>query len=298
MGHSLNADLAALKITHPFVIDTSILYPHPRGPPMKSSLKWLAQKFLKREIQKGHGVHGHDSIEDARACLDLVKLKCERGPNWGSGEITGESIFKRLGRTPSRGNTSSTPDHNPDGRRGAIVDHGTPDRNFGAMASFCIGCSSDAEVVNGVRRAVFGDADGKLIPGGGVEFTWARLRELEILRGWSKDHRCPQSTSSSTRPVSPKPIPSNTLGAAVTQTVQHIKSICDFLPPCTLLIVYTGTGDPQELSHMQDLHKTFRNEFKEKKWDELSVKWTDAEEQALRSACRRARKGLGFMCVV
>ncbi|KAI7092453.1 hypothetical protein KC352_g40302, partial [Hortaea werneckii] len=72
VGHSLNSDLNALKITHPYIIDTALLYPHPRGPPLKSSLKWLAQKYLSREIQKGHGSTGHDSVEDAKACLDLV----------------------------------------------------------------------------------------------------------------------------------------------------------------------------------------------------------------------------------
>jgi len=68
IGHSLNSDLTALKITHPFIIDTALLYPHPRGPPLKSSLKWLAKKYLNREIQKGHGTTGpgagHDSSED------------------------------------------------------------------------------------------------------------------------------------------------------------------------------------------------------------------------------------------
>ncbi|KAK6437789.1 hypothetical protein LTR95_006019, partial [Oleoguttula sp. CCFEE 5521] len=71
IGHSLNADLNALRLTHPFIIDTALLYPHPRGPPLKSSLKWLSQKYLSREIQAGHGKTGHDSIEDAKACLDL-----------------------------------------------------------------------------------------------------------------------------------------------------------------------------------------------------------------------------------
>ena len=75
VGHSLNSDLTALKITHPFIIDTALIFPHPRGPPLKSALKYLAQKYLNREIQKGHGTTGpgagHDSIEDARTCLDL-----------------------------------------------------------------------------------------------------------------------------------------------------------------------------------------------------------------------------------
>src|ERR1700742_4424962 len=61
VGHSLESDLKALKMTHPFIFDTSIIYPHPRGPPLKSSLKWLAQKYLSREIQKHHGTTGHHS---------------------------------------------------------------------------------------------------------------------------------------------------------------------------------------------------------------------------------------------
>ncbi len=77
VGHSLNSDLTALKLTHPFIIDTAIIYPHPRGPPLKSALKWLCQKYLGKEIQKGQT--GHDSIEDARAVLELVKQKCEKG---------------------------------------------------------------------------------------------------------------------------------------------------------------------------------------------------------------------------
>lgn len=53
IGHSLNSDLNALQLTHPFLVDTALLFPHPRGPPLKSSLKWLAQRYLSREIQKG-----------------------------------------------------------------------------------------------------------------------------------------------------------------------------------------------------------------------------------------------------
>jgi len=33
LGHSLDSDLNALKLTHPFVVDTSMIYPHPRGLP-------------------------------------------------------------------------------------------------------------------------------------------------------------------------------------------------------------------------------------------------------------------------
>lgn len=297
IGHSLNSDLQALQMTHPFVVDTSILYPHPRGYPLKSSLKWLAQKYLSREIQAQTGAIGHDSIEDARACLDLVKLKCERGPTWGISEATGESIYKRLLRAPSSENHNSLSTGAGEGKTGAMVDYGTPEKNYGQLASFCISCASDAEVVQGVERAVLGDPDGALVPGGGVEFTWARLRELENFGECSNNNQKKDNTSKSQTPAPTKPPSSSALGVAVTQIVQRIKAIYDFLPPCTLLIVYTGTGNMQELRRLQDMQRTFKNEYRYKKWDELSVKWTDAEEQAMRKACGVARRGLGFMTI-
>ncbi|KAI4178611.1 MAG: hypothetical protein LQ346_007385, partial [Caloplaca aetnensis] len=291
VGHSLDSDLAALKFTHPFIVDTSILYQHPRGPPLKSSLKWLAQKYLHREIQKGHGTLGHDSVEDSRACLDLVKMKCEKGPEWGSSASTSETIFKRLSRTPKAGST--VVGDGGQGKIGVIVDNGAPDKNFGQMATFSIRCDTDAEVTEGVKRAVLGDPDGAVIPGGGVDFTWARMRELETLRGWKNNHRYDQiqMEGPSTNNVDDEPSVSD-LAATVTSTVSHIRDVHASLPPCTLLVVYTGTGDPRDLARLQQMQRTFKKEFKVKNWDELSVKWTDTEEQALKRACRKARQGL------
>lgn len=51
VGHGLENDLKALKLVPSRVIDTALLYPHPRGPPFKPALKVLASKFLKRSIQ-------------------------------------------------------------------------------------------------------------------------------------------------------------------------------------------------------------------------------------------------------
>ena len=51
LGHSLDNDMHALKIVHHRVIDTAILYPHPAGPPMKSALRFLANRYLKKSIQ-------------------------------------------------------------------------------------------------------------------------------------------------------------------------------------------------------------------------------------------------------
>lgn len=308
VGHSLNADLNALKLTHPFIVDTAIIYPHPRGPPLKCSLKWLSQKYLGKEIQKG--LTGHDSIEDARAVLELVKQKCEKGERWGTSDAANESIFRRLSRASRPGKTNVP----GEGRTGAVVDWGSPERGFGSQATVAIGCNNDDEVVAGVDRAVNGDESDPSIPGGGVDFTWARLRELEVLRGWcnrrpdpnnaNESTTCPPplseetTTTTTTAPstVSDPPLP--TLSAAVSRTVSHITRIYDSLPPCTLFIVYSGTGDPREVSRLQALHKIYREEFHARKpWDELSVKWTDREEQALRRACERAREGCGFLTV-
>lgn len=77
LGHSLECDLAALRIRHPLCIDTALLFSHPRGPPFKPGLKWLAQRWLSKDIQGG--VKGHDSEEDARTCVDLLKIKMANG---------------------------------------------------------------------------------------------------------------------------------------------------------------------------------------------------------------------------
>ncbi|WEW58639.1 hypothetical protein PRK78_004107 [Emydomyces testavorans] len=297
VGHSLNADLAAIKLTHPFIIDTAIIYPHPRGSPLRSSLKWLAQKYLGREIQKSQ--MGHDSIEDAKTVLDLVKQKCEKGERWGTSDSCNESIFRRLSRASRDHRVARAADG--EGRTGAVVDWGNPERGFGAHATVALGCRSDEEVVVSVNRAANGDLDGPVVPGGGVDFTWARLRELEILRGWC--NRVPGT--SNTDDTSPVAVPPSSIGEepeilapAVMKTVASIKQIYDSLPPCTLFIVYSGTGDPREVVRLQALHRIYMEEFRSRKpWHELSVKWTDTEEQALKKALQRAREGCGLMTV-
>ena len=289
IGHSLNSDLRALKLTHPFIVDTAIAYPHPRGPPMKPSLKWLAQKYLGQEIQKGDGGRGHDSIEDAKACLNLIRQKCEKGPLWGTSEASSEPIFKRIARTSKAGVVSGS----SDGKSGAIVDVGDATRSFRTMASYTIGCKDDKEIVGGVKRCVLGDDDGAYIPGGGVDFTWARFRALEKLRGWQNDNRAAPGAE---REIQREPTREE-LHATVSELVSHISEIKECLPPCTLFVMYTGTGDPRELARLQDMHRTFKKEYEVKKWDQLSVKWTDTEEQALKKACKTARSGIGFMCI-
>lgn len=70
IGHGLDNDLEVLRLIHPNIVDTSVLYQTER---FKPALKTLTQAYLKREIQSGE----HDSAEDAIASMDLVKAKAK-----------------------------------------------------------------------------------------------------------------------------------------------------------------------------------------------------------------------------
>ncbi|KAF6216535.1 hypothetical protein GE061_000878 [Apolygus lucorum] len=73
VGHSLENDLKVLKVFHKRVVDTSVTFPHKFGFPQKCSLKGLASSVLSLSIQESE--HGHDSKEDAVACLKLIMTK-------------------------------------------------------------------------------------------------------------------------------------------------------------------------------------------------------------------------------
>ncbi|KAF4959016.1 hypothetical protein FSARC_10853 [Fusarium sarcochroum] len=77
IGHGLENDLNSVRIVHPTLIDTVLLFPHKAGLPYRYSLKMLMDTQLNRKIQQETGpkMLGHDSAEDARAAGDLVRLK-------------------------------------------------------------------------------------------------------------------------------------------------------------------------------------------------------------------------------
>ncbi|KAK8783770.1 hypothetical protein V5799_009864 [Amblyomma americanum] len=77
VGHGLENDLRGLKILHDTVVDTAVVFPHHRGLPFRRSLRSLVGAYLNREVQQD-GVRGHDSVEDARACMELILWKAAR----------------------------------------------------------------------------------------------------------------------------------------------------------------------------------------------------------------------------
>ncbi|XP_076040325.1 uncharacterized protein LOC143024872 isoform X1 [Oratosquilla oratoria] len=103
VGHSMESDLACLRIIHRRVIDTALCFrqqlptrPLPAladnicyVPAKKPGLKRLVLWHLKKDIQQGEG--GHDSFEDACAALNLVlhwaKLNFSGGKDTLAGKL-------------------------------------------------------------------------------------------------------------------------------------------------------------------------------------------------------------------
>ena len=90
IGHGLDHDLKCLRLLHPRIIDTAILFSSKLG--AKSRLKTLAEEELNWSIQEESGKNvGHDSVEDCRTCIALVLRFLER-------PVAGSVISGVLGR--------------------------------------------------------------------------------------------------------------------------------------------------------------------------------------------------------
>lgn len=103
VGQSLNTDLHALKMMHPYVIDTSLIYNFTGERTRKPKLKTLAKEFLNLEIQSGK--KGHCPVEDSLASLKLVQLKLNRSMEYGDAVHTNrqqykENFTKKISKSP------------------------------------------------------------------------------------------------------------------------------------------------------------------------------------------------------
>merc|ERR1711933_208825 len=61
VGHGLENDLLAMRMIHGRIIDTALLYPNNSHSFSKNKLRYLAQKYLSRNIQQSQ--EGHKSDE-------------------------------------------------------------------------------------------------------------------------------------------------------------------------------------------------------------------------------------------
>ncbi|XP_022749263.1 small RNA degrading nuclease 5 isoform X2 [Durio zibethinus] len=153
IGHSLENDLLALKISHDLIIDTSVLYKHPRGGSYKAALRVLAKRFLSREIQQSGT--GHDSIEDARAAMDLALLKIRNGPDFGlPPSFMRRKLLTLLGEC---GKTSS------------FIDDISIVKRYASESSHAIPICTDDEALLKARKEVKNDR---------IHFVWTQFSEL------------------------------------------------------------------------------------------------------------------------
>ncbi|KAL3247046.1 hypothetical protein MRX96_057283, partial [Rhipicephalus microplus] len=79
LGHSLDSDFRALRLIHTNVVDTCVVFPHYKGFPFKRALRRIVKQYLDKSIQDGGG--GHNSQEDAAACIELMLWKVGEGLN-------------------------------------------------------------------------------------------------------------------------------------------------------------------------------------------------------------------------
>jgi RNA exonuclease 1 len=305
VGHSLESDFQALKFTHPFIVDTSLIFPHPKGAPYKQSLKFITKQHLKRDIQQQHGVGGHDSVEDARAVMDLVRQKCEMGPDFGVPDMS-EPIVQRLSRDSIIGDEFCS----------CVVDWKAARNAYVALADVPIECTNDAEVVESIKRVMRTAGSGEVQEMNELNessasttdvthsktptFLWASLHSVEHARGWFRTSEAQFNTpqrGGKLNDASPIYASEADLDAAVLETTERIASIYEALPPRTAFILYSGLDDTTEVKRYAQMHKQFQDEFKTKKWDELSVQWTAVEDDAKRAAFRKAIGGIGMVTV-
>jgi RNA exonuclease 1 len=86
IGHGLENDLVALRILHFSLVDTALVFPHPRGRPYRLGLKDLLVRECGLEIQTA-GEEGHDSVEDAGAASLLVRKRVRADAFPGYGQV-------------------------------------------------------------------------------------------------------------------------------------------------------------------------------------------------------------------
>ncbi|KAL3275526.1 hypothetical protein HHI36_020285 [Cryptolaemus montrouzieri] len=87
VGQSLSNDMHALKMMHPYIIDTSIIFNITGDRTRKTRLQTLAREFLSEKIQESR--KGHCSTEDSSASMKLAQLKLKKSICFGDAVMGG-----------------------------------------------------------------------------------------------------------------------------------------------------------------------------------------------------------------
>lgn len=270
VGHSLENDLCQLRVIHPNVVDTSLLYPHPRGPPFKPGLRFLTEKFLGRKIQE----ETHCSAQDANAAMELALLKFQNGPTFGEIKQEGEPLLELLARL---GHTSS------------LVDRRHILHKFASGNANAIVCGSDDDVVaklkqeasNGNATFIWGHLNGL------SEFYNQRMKERQFVahHGSSLLEHCTTPENLAKRFEEEEKI----IDSILVTIDRRIAEIYDHVEPNTLVMVTSGHGNTAMVKKMmEERHKRKQGVF------DLPG-WTDWCEELLTQSVNEAKRGLCFV---
>ncbi|ODO08344.1 hypothetical protein L198_00069 [Cryptococcus wingfieldii CBS 7118] len=263
LGHSLDCDLSALRIRHPLCIDTALIYKHPRGQPFKPGLKWLTQKWLGKDIQAG--TEGHDSAEDARACVDLFKMKLIKGPSFGNSVNNMESIVERLGRSKTESGRART---------SCYCDYGDPRWLYGAKATTAVQAHNDDDVVKSIVDNVEQH-----------DFLFGRMLELSQVQGWNESDPTPDNSP-------------ETLNAALSSLSTRLSTLHASLPSNTALVIVTGNSNPIPMLDLQKKRQNWERVTKMKGSTggmEGEERWMAEDERDLEGKVEDAKEGMAFL---
>ncbi|XP_017230778.1 small RNA degrading nuclease 5 isoform X2 [Daucus carota subsp. sativus] len=230
VGHSLENDLLALKISHHLVIDTAVLYKHSRGSTYKLSLRVLTRNYLDREIQES--TNGHDSIEDAKATLELALLKVRHGPEFGAPpSFTRKKLLTVLGEC---GKTSS------------VIDNIFVVKRYASDSSNAIPVSSDDEALIKANKEINNEK---------VHFVWVQFSELNafLKKQAEDDAKLKETLAEMIALITCKKLTrrKKSIKCQITSELKdtlhglntRVKALYTSLPTNTMIIICTGHGD-------------------------------------------------------
>lgn len=276
VGHSLESDLAALRVVHKRAMDTALVYPHPRGSLFRPALRVLASQFLNRKIQCG-GV-GHDSIEDARAAMDLALLKIQKGPDFGKrSSFYKENLLSILHRH---------------GCQCSLVDRRSILQRYAIGSCHAIPCTSDDEALSKAKKEVKNQLR---------NFVWIQFSDL--LSFYEEQAKTSTSTLTAHAAqmaalmtchktegiLNTETKVSTELQNVLVQVDDRVKELHSVLPINTMLVVASGHGDTATVRRLRQLAR-----------DKLLDKETETQKSwaaILEDIQAQATTALAFVCV-
>uniref|UniRef100_A0A0D9XXK4 Exonuclease domain-containing protein n=1 Tax=Leersia perrieri TaxID=77586 RepID=A0A0D9XXK4_9ORYZ len=273
VGHSLENDLMALRISHNLIIDTAVLYKHNRGHRFKIALRILAKKFLNREIQNTGS--GHDSVEDAKAALELALLKIKYGPDFGS--------------PPSTSRRKLTSILHESGKKCSLIDDSSILERYSDASCNSIAVFSDDDALSRLMKEVKNDK---------VSFVWSQFSKLisylstraqdpDKVKSCVAEAIALQTCDRKTAQKRTKQQACPELKEILIELDKKIRKLYSTLPDNAMLIICSGHGDTPLV---QRLRKMLKHEEETTESRESIVK-------ALEDIQAQAEVALCFCCV-